>query len=142
MVAAQAGAARAGIRQARAGIRQALAGIRQARAWVRQARAGIRQARAWVRQARAGILAGPDDRPKGWMSVCLALAGDLMFAGEDAEASWRAWDIERRDAGLGRAYRDPRFDTLVGCPRCHDVSTTAGGPACAQCSAAGRLVPA
>jgi hypothetical protein len=104
--------------------------------------AKVRLAGAWVRQDRARLLAGPDERLTGWMSVCLALTGDLVFASKDAEASWRAWDMERRDAGLGRVYRDPRFDTLVSCPRCHSVSTVAGGSVCQQCSATEPLVPA
>lgn len=104
-------------------------------AWARARLAG-----AWVRQDRARLLAGPDERLTGWMSVCLAIAGDLVFASKDTEASWHAWDMERRHAGLGRAYRDPRFDTLVSCPRCHNVSTVADGSACRQCSAAERLV--
>jgi hypothetical protein len=103
-------------------------------AWAR-----VRLARAWVRQDRARLLASPDEQLTGWMSVCLALTGDLVFASKDAEASWHAWDMERRDAGLGRAYRDPRFDTLVSCPRCHNASTVADGSACRQCAAAERL---
>ena len=35
--------------------------------------------------------------------------GDRMFAMNDAEANWRDWEIERRNAGLGRRYRDARF---------------------------------
>jgi hypothetical protein len=97
---------------------------------------------AWARMrpARPRLLTGPDDRLTSWMSYCLAQAGDLVFATSDAEASWHAWDIERRDAGLARAYRDPRFDTLVPCPRCHSVSTVADGSICRPCSAAERLV--
>jgi hypothetical protein len=95
---------------------------------------------AWVRPTCARLLTGPDERLTSWMSDCLAQAGDLVFAISDAEASWHAWDIVRRDAGLARAYRDPRFDTLVPCPRCHSVSTVADGSVCRPCSAAERLV--
>jgi hypothetical protein len=95
---------------------------------------------AWVRPTCARLLTGPDERLTSWMSDCLTQAGDLVFAISDAEASWHAWDIVRRDAGLARAYRDPRFDTLVPCPRCHSVSTVADGSVCRPCSAAERLV--
>jgi hypothetical protein len=77
----------------------------------------------------------------GWVSGYLAQAGDMVFARTDAEASWHAWDMERRHAGLGRCYRDPRFDTLVSCLRCHDISTTTGRPVCGPCSAAEHLIP-
>ncbi len=30
----------------------------------------------------------------------------------DEEAYWRGWDITPRLRGLGRSYRDSRFDTL------------------------------
>jgi hypothetical protein len=99
-------------------------------------------ARARIQPAWAWLLTELDERPGNWMSVCLALTGDLVFASKDAEASWHAWDMERRAAGLGRAYRDRRFDTLIPCPRCHNISTVANGSVCKQCSAAGRLIPA
>jgi hypothetical protein len=76
-----------------------------------------------------------------WVSGCLAQAGDILFASTDAEASWHAWEMKRRDAGLGRSYRDRRFDTLVSCSRCDDVSTTADRSVCGPCSAAERLIP-
>lgn len=30
----------------------------------------------------------------------------------DEEAHWRGWQITQLWGGLGRVYRDPRFDTL------------------------------
>jgi hypothetical protein len=72
----------------------------------------------------------------------LTQVGYRVFALEDAEAAWHAWDVEPRYAGLGRLYRDQRFDALVDCPRCHRVSTVAGSSVCKQCSAADRLVRA
>ena len=77
-----------------------------------------------------------------WIARCLALVGDLVFASKDQEAAWHAWDVERRYAGLSRIYRDPRFDALVSCPRCHSISTVADGTVCQQCSATDRLVHA
>ena len=97
---------------------------------------------AQIRSACARLAAEPDELPANWMGHCLTRVGNLLFAGKDQEASWHAWTVERRGAGLGRAYRDPRFDTLTSCPRCHRVSTVADGTGCNQCSAAERLVRA
>jgi hypothetical protein len=36
---------------------------------------------------------------------------DRLFTMNDTEAYWRGWQIIRVHGGLGRAYRDPRFDT-------------------------------
>jgi hypothetical protein len=36
--------------------------------------------------------------------------GERLFMSCDEEAWWRGWDITQRHAGLGRSYRDPRFD--------------------------------
>jgi hypothetical protein len=33
----------------------------------------------------------------------------MLFAADDAEATWWNWEIHERHAGLGRRYRDPRF---------------------------------
>jgi len=37
--------------------------------------------------------------------------GDRWFAANDAEAHWREWQITKTSGGLGRRYRDTRFDT-------------------------------
>jgi len=106
------------------------------------ARARARLAWAWIRLAYAQLKPEPHERLAGWTARCVQQLGDVVFAVEDAEAAWRAWDVERRDAGLGRRYRDRRFQALVPCPRCHRVSTMAGGAVCQQCSAANRLIHA
>jgi hypothetical protein len=74
------------------------------------------------------------------LSIVFAQVGDLIFASSDEEASWRGWDIQARQAGLGRRYRDRRFDTLVPCLRCPGTGAEAGGAACLGCSLARRLV--
>jgi hypothetical protein len=74
------------------------------------------------------------------LSLVFAQAGDLIFARSDQEARWRAWDIQVRQAGLGRRYRDRRFDTLVPCLRCPGAGPEAGRAACLDCSLARRLV--
>src|SRR5712691_11537087 len=53
-----------------------------------------------------------------WLAGFPRRLGDRLFAANDAEAYWRDWQITRTCGGLGRRYRDPRFDTLAGCPTC------------------------
>jgi hypothetical protein len=102
--------------------------------------AGARLAWTWIRLAYAQLRPEPHERLADWTARCVQQLGDLVFAVEDQEAAWHAWDVEHRYAGLGRLYRDQRFDALVSCPRCHRVSTDAGRTVCKQCSAADRLV--
>jgi hypothetical protein len=47
------------------------------------------------------------------LAALLARIGDRMFAMNDAEARWRDWEMQRRNAGLGRRYRDARFGRQV-----------------------------
>jgi hypothetical protein len=128
--------------QVRARVRSVQAAVRSARAAVRPAAASVRLAGAWIRLACAQLKPGPGERLTEWMARCVEQLGDLVFASKDQEAGWHAWDVERRDAGLGRRYRDRRFQALVPCPRCHRVSTAANGGVCTQCSAADRLINA
>jgi hypothetical protein len=45
--------------------------------------------------------------PVGWR---IRRIGDRMFAENDAEGYWWGWQITRLAGGLGRRYRDQRFD--------------------------------
>lgn len=65
-------------------------------------------------------------------------AGNWLFARDDTLALANGWQIARRHAGLGRQYRDPRFDTLRVCPSCRGRGRTGDGP-CAPCGATGRI---
>jgi hypothetical protein len=65
--------------------------------------------------------------------------GDLVFMANDEEACWRGWTIEPWHAGLGRRYRDPKFDTLARCPHCPGLGVTAVGSLCVKCSGTGRI---
>jgi hypothetical protein len=102
--------------------------------------ARARLAWAWIRLAYVHLKPERHERLADWTARCVQQLGDLVFAVKDAEAAWHAWEVEPRYAGLGRLYRDQRFDGLVSCPRCHRVSTVAGSAVCKQCSAADRLV--
>lgn len=42
--------------------------------------------------------------------------GDRWFANCDTEAHWWGWQISKTPGGLGRRYRDIRFDTLAEAP--------------------------
>jgi hypothetical protein len=44
------------------------------------------------------------------ISVSLRRFGDWWFAAEDARARRTGWEIQVVKGGLGRVYRDPRFD--------------------------------
>jgi hypothetical protein len=92
--------------------------------------------------AALGGLAGVRDRPGRtveWLAGIIRRAGDLIFMANDEEAYWRGWTIERRQAGLGRRYRNPRFDTLATCPHCRGLGVTAAESLCVKCTGTGRI---
>jgi hypothetical protein len=45
-----------------------------------------------------------------WFAGILCRAGERLFLSCDEEACWRGWEITPLYGGLGRSYRDPRFD--------------------------------
>jgi hypothetical protein len=48
----------------------------------------------------------------GWLANLPHRAGSRLFAINDTEAGWRGWEVTELRGGLGRSYRDPRFDLL------------------------------
>ena len=73
-----------------------------------------------------------------WLAAIPRRLGDRLFVMNDTEAYWRGWQITKTHGGLARRYRDPRFDTVAACPKCHG----AGGPAdlpCVPCLGTGRI---
>jgi len=48
----------------------------------------------------------------GWLVSLSHRIGARLFAMNDTEARWRAWEIAELRCGLSRSYRDPRFDLL------------------------------
>ena len=64
--------------------------------------------------------------------------GDRWFAANDTEAYWRGWQITKTHAGLGRRYRDLRFDTLAACAQCAGAGEWADAP-CGPCLGTGRI---
>lgn len=51
------------------------------------------------------------------LSQLLIALEERLFAGEDARARARGWEVSRRPGG-GRRYRDPRWDQVAECPEC------------------------
>jgi hypothetical protein len=47
-----------------------------------------------------------------WLADLPRRLGNRLFAKNDAEAGWRGWERTVTAGGLGRRYRDPRFDAL------------------------------
>ena len=73
-----------------------------------------------------------------WVAYTLRRHGDRWFSMSDNEAYWRGWQITKTRAGLGRCYRDPRFDTLAACARCGGAGVYADAP-CRPCLGTGRV---
>ena len=73
-----------------------------------------------------------------WLAAIPRRAGDRLFAMNDAEASWRSWQITTTHGGRGRRYRDPQFDALAECPKCRGAGVTADRP-CPPCLGTGRV---
>ena len=65
---------------------------------------------------------------------------DWLFAADDARARGRGWQVTVQRGGLGRRYRDPRFDLLVACIECDGAGVDADNRPCGRCRGTGRLV--
>jgi hypothetical protein len=74
-----------------------------------------------------------------WLAYIPRRLGDRLFTWNDTEAYWRGWQITKVHGGLGRRYRDPRFDTLTACPQCQGGGTTTKDTPCAPCLGTGRV---
>jgi hypothetical protein len=73
-----------------------------------------------------------------WLAAFPRRWGDRWFAVNDAEADWHGWQMTRIHGGLGRRYRDPRFDALDQCAWCRGAGLIAEAP-CVPCSGSGRV---
>lgn len=74
------------------------------------------------------------------LAAWIRALGERLFRDDDARAIRHGWQIETRRGGLGRVYRDPRFDQLARCPDCGGTGTGESGGPCRRCSATGRIV--
>jgi hypothetical protein len=96
-------------------------------------------ATAQASPARLGrILASVGRVLLNWLAAIPRRLGDRLFVTNDTEAYWRDWQITKTHGGLARRYRDPRFDTLAECPKCHGAGVTADLP-CPPCLGTGRI---
>ena len=66
-------------------------------------------------------------------------AGESLFMSCDEEAFWRGWEITQLRRGLGRSYRDPRFDTRR---RAHHLDTLGGESLCRPGARSGQTTRA
>ena len=73
-----------------------------------------------------------------WLAAIPRRLGNQLFVMNDTEAYWRGWQITKTHGGLARRYRDPRFDTLAECPKCHGAGVTADLP-CTPCLGMGPV---
>ena len=78
-----------------------------------------------------------------WLAYIPRRLGDHVFTWNDSEAYWHGWQITKAHGGLGRRYRDLRFDTMTACPQCQGggVNTEDGrvGTPCPPCLGTGRV---
>jgi hypothetical protein len=74
------------------------------------------------------------------LRACAARLGAQVFAADDAAARRLGWQVTAVRGGLGRRYRDPRFDGLVACSRCGGRGGRSRGAPCAACAGTGRIV--
>ena len=75
-----------------------------------------------------------------WLAGHMRRMGNRLFAVHDAQARQHVSQITLRRGGLGRSYRDPRFDLLVTCPDCHGTGIDADDGPCDGCPGTGRLI--
>ena len=73
-----------------------------------------------------------------WLAFSLRRWGDRWFAMNDTEAYWREWQITKALGGLGRRYRDTRFEALAACARCAGAGVWPDAP-CGPCLGTGRI---
>ncbi len=78
-------------------------------------------------------------RLAAWLGARAEAAGARLFTDDDARALQQGWQIAPIQHGLGRRYRDPRFDLWRACPACHGNGQWQGVP-CRSCHATGRIM--
>jgi hypothetical protein len=69
----------------------------------------------------------------------LARIAQRIFSAPDADARRHGWQITITNDGLGRSYRDPRFDRLRACSACEGQGCYPRDTICSVCDGAGRI---
>lgn len=78
--------------------------------------------------------------PRDLLVRVLSAIGSKIFQAEDRRARDHGWQITSRQGGLGRTYRDPRFDSLISCPACNGRGRMPDRATCSGCRGTGRTV--
>jgi hypothetical protein len=78
--------------------------------------------------------------PRDLLLRVLSAIGSKIFQTEDRRARDHGWQITPRQGGLGRTYRDPRFDSLTSCPACNGRGRMPDRTTCPGCQGTGRTV--
>jgi hypothetical protein len=73
-----------------------------------------------------------------WLARLTETAGDRLFAAPDQVAVHHGWQITARRGGLGRCYRDARFDAPHPYARPNGSGETDGEP-CPTSASTGRV---
>jgi hypothetical protein len=73
-----------------------------------------------------------------WLAYFLRRWSGRWFAMNDTEAYWWGWQITKTLGGLGRNYRDLRFEALAACGRCAGAGVWQEAP-CGPCLGTGRI---
>jgi hypothetical protein len=97
-------------------------------------REGSRPADGLARDA-VGLAVGV---ARDWLAYFLRRWGERRFALNDTEAHWWGWQITKTLGGLGRRYRDIRFDRLAACLQCAGAGIWTDTP-CGPCLGTGRI---
>jgi DnaJ-class molecular chaperone len=82
----------------------------------------------------------PHSRPLTWAEAVFQNLTTRLFSNDDATARQHGWQVTPTRHGLGRRYRDPRFDTIAACNGCSGTGADPGGAQCRNCSGGGRIV--
>lgn len=78
--------------------------------------------------------------PRDLLFHVLSAIGGKIFKTADRRARDHGWQVSPRHGGLGRTYRDPRFDSLISCPACDGRGRMPDRTACSGCLGTGRAV--
>jgi len=74
-----------------------------------------------------------------WLKASFDQPRQRLFAATDATARQHGWQIISLSGGLGRRYRDPRFDNLASCLQCRGSGARVSGSPCQTCAGTGRV---
>lgn len=74
------------------------------------------------------------------LRTSLAALCERAFASTDADARQHGWQVTLTQDGLGRGYRDPRYDTLAECPECRGRGAKGLASPCRGCCGTGRVI--